>query len=203
MIAIIDYGLGNLGSIYNLIKKIGCDVEVTNDLGNIYKADKLILPGVGNFDAGIRNIREMGLEEILSQKVLIEKCPILGICLGMQLFMENSEEGNQKGLGWIDGDVIKFNFEKQSNYKIPHMGWNTVAVKKKTLLENNFEQEMRFYFVHSYYAKPIKEENIMLTTQYGIEFASGVCKDNIFGVQFHPEKSHRFGKQLLENFVRI
>lgn len=203
MITILNYGLGNLGSIYNMLKRIGCPAEITNDAEKVLRAEKLILPGVGQFDAGMRNIREMGLEGVLSKKVLKEKIPVLGICLGMQLFMESSEEGQEKGLGWIDGKVRKFHFEKQDNLKVPHMGWNTVKVSYTNALTLNFEEKMRFYFVHSYYVDPERKENVLLSTEYGKEFASGICKDNIFGVQFHPEKSHRFGRLLLENFAKI
>lgn len=202
MITIIDYGMGNLGSIKNMLKKIGVESEITNNKALIEKTEKIILPGVGHFDKAMRNLKELNLIEVLNRKAIIEKVPVLGICLGMQILASDSEEGNEKGLGWVDGNVVKFNIDKK--LKIPHMGWNTIEVKREnhSLFHNKYP-ETRFYFVHSYHFKCNHVLNILCTTNYGIEFTSAVCKDNIIGVQFHPEKSHKFGMRLLENFAKM
>ena len=202
MIVIIDYGIGNLASVLNMFKKIGAkDVCISSDNSIIEKADKLLLPGVGSFDAGMNNLEKSGLIPILNNKVLIKKTPILGICLGMQLLTQKSEEGIKPGLGWIDGETLKFNFNNNNELKIPHMGWNYVNVKKENPLIN-INEKNRFYFVHSYYVK-CKEEQSIATTQYGFDFTCMVKKENIFGAQFHPEKSLRFGMKFLENFVKL
>lgn len=201
MVTIIDYGMGNLGSIVNMIKKIGGDSILTSDKSAIEKAQKLILPGVGAFDNGMKHINELEITELLNKKVLTEKVPIIGICLGMQLLTKGSEEGILPGLGWVDAETIKF--KSDSSIRIPHMGWNTVKVMKPNPLINNDDPDTRFYFVHSYYVKCHQPEDILLTTNYGIEFTSGLQHGNIWGVQFHPEKSHKFGMRLLTNFLAI
>lgn len=202
MIVVIDYGIGNIASVLNMFKKIGAkDVCVSSDNSIIEKADKLLLPGVGSFDAGMNNLEKSGLIPILNNKVLIEKTPILGICLGMQLLTQKSEEGIKPGLGWIDGETLKFNFNNNNELKIPHMGWNYVNVKKENPLID-INEKNRFYFVHSYYVK-CNEEQSIATTQYGFDFTCMVKKENIFGAQFHPEKSLRFGMKFLENFVKL
>lgn len=202
MITIIDYGIGNLGSIYNMLKKNGSEAIITSSIEEISKAKKLILPGVGSFDYGMLKLRESGLIDLLNQKVVIGKTPILGICLGMQLFTNRSEEGNSKGLGWIDAQTVKFNMQgDNSKLKIPHMGWNRITIKKQSVLLNDMYEDARFYFVHSYYVQCNQQEDILTTTEYGFEFHSGLEKGNIAGVQFHPEKSHKFGLRFLKNFV--
>lgn len=203
MLVIVDYGLGNLGSVYNMIKKVGGSSVISSDPEVIAQADKLILPGVGKFDAGMTKIEEHGLLDVLNKKANEDKIPVLGICLGMQLLTERSEEGNKKGLGWIEADTVHFDFPKESGLKIPHMGWNYVEKAANTPLLSGFDETFRYYFVHSYYVKPKFPENILLKTNYGIEFASAIYKDNVFGVQFHPEKSHKFGKRLLTNFLAL
>ncbi len=203
MITIIDYGMGNLGSIYNMFKHINVESKISKDTDEISKAEKILLPGVGSFDAAIERIRENGLKEILDQKVLVEKVPILGICLGMQILTSESEEGNLEGLNWISGRTKKFVFA-DNHIKIPHMGWNIVRSSKTNPLTYNLAEDSRFYFVHSYYVKVYEEKNSLLKTTYGgIEFDSAIQKDNIWGTQFHPEKSHKFGMKLLENFAKI
>lgn len=202
MITIINYNLGNLNSIANMLRKIGYDCEITGDAEKIQKAKKLILPGVGAFDHGIKNLYDLRLIDVLKAKVLEEKIPILGICLGMQLMTKSSEEGVLSGLGFINAATKKFVLA--SNYKIPHMGWNTIEIKKKSTLTSNMEhEENRFYFVHSYYVHCEQESDILATTHYGIDFVSMFEHDNIFGAQFHPEKSHKFGMQLLKNFGEL
>lgn len=200
MVAIIDYGAGNLRSIHNKLSRLGIDAVITSDEKVIMQADKLILPGVGFFASGMENLKKSGLIEILNQKVLKEKTPILGVCLGMQLLFEYSQEGDAAGLGWIKGDVKKFNFPKK-RLKVPHMGWNTIKVKKSNKLLNEIPKNAQFYFVHSYHVCPKYDKNILATTNYGYDFTSVVVDNNIYGTQFHPEKSHSNGIQIIKNFA--
>ena len=202
MIVIIDYKTGNIGSLANMLKKIGAKAVVSSNPEEIKKAEKLILPGVGAFDVGMENLKNLGLVSLLKDRVRNKKTPILGICLGMQLFAQKSKEGTLPGLGWIEGEVKKFKFNN-NKFKIPHMGWNTIEIKKEDTLFKNMEGELRFYFVHSYYFVPFKKDNVLATTNYGINFTSIIKKENIIGVQFHPEKSHKFGMKLLDNFVKL
>jgi len=203
-IVIIDYGLGNPLSIKNMLKKAGFEkVIVSNEHDKISKAEKLILPGVGHFAQGMENLQTQGLITLLNELVLEQKKPILGICLGMQLMTKHSEEGNCEGLGWINAQTKKFQFADKS-LKIPHMGWNDTVFLTKPFSETNFEENPpRFYYVHSYYVQCNEKENILSTADYGKEFTSGFIKDNIMGVQFHPEKSHVFGKEFLKVFASI
>jgi glutamine amidotransferase len=201
MITIIDYKTGNLGSIQNILKRIGEDSVITSDKDIIEKATKIILPGVGAFDTGMRNLLELDLVDILNKKVITEKIPVLGICLGMQLMSNGSEEGSLPGLGWIDAETLRFKFRDTVEYKIPHMGWNFIRQHKDSKLFTDMYSDARFYFVHSYFFRANIEKDILLSTTYEIEFTSGVEKGNILGVQFHPEKSHKFGMKLLKNFV--
>lgn len=203
MITIINYGMGNLGSIVNMFKRIGVVSEVTNDVETIRKAEKLLLPGVGAFDAAMKRIHAIdGLRETLDEKVMVQKKPILGICLGMQLLTNSSEEGHEMGLGWIDATTVRF--PNGNGLKIPHMGWNIVHFTRPHALNKGMmDNEQRFYFVHSYYVVCANEEDVLGQTNYGINFTSMVQHENIFGAQFHPEKSHRFGMQLLKNFAEI
>jgi glutamine amidotransferase len=201
MITIVDYKTGNLGSIQNILKRIGVQSVVTSDKAQIAEATKLILPGVGAFDTGMRNLRDLDLIDVLNDKVIREKTPVLGICLGMQVLSKESEEGVLPGLGWIDAQTIKFRFEDSIEYKSPHMGWNFIKQHKPSSLLENMFCDPRFYFVHSYYFKPKDPGDILTSTNYEIEFTSAVEKENILGVQFHPEKSHKFGMKLLKNFV--
>ena len=202
MISIINYGLGNLGSIKNMMSFLEIDSEIVNDISKIKKAKRIILPGVGAFDAAISKINKInGLKDILDEKALNEKIPILGICLGMHLLTNKSEEGKLNGFGWIEAETKRFN--KLKGLKVPHMGWNKVHLNLSSDLTNNFLSESRFYFVHSYYVKVNEPNNEILTTKHGIKFSSGIQKENIFGVQFHPEKSHKFGMKIFENFSKI
>jgi glutamine amidotransferase len=203
VITIIDYKTGNLGSIQNILKRIGEESIVTSDKKVIAEATKLILPGVGAFDTGMKNLLELDLVDILNKKVVEEKTPVLGICLGMQLLSSGSEEGSLKGLGWINASTVRFKFEDSLEYKIPHMGWNFITQHKTSRLLDGMYPDPRFYFVHSYYFKANNRDDILTSTVYEIEFTSSLERDNILGVQFHPEKSHKFGMKLLKNFVDL
>jgi imidazole glycerol-phosphate synthase subunit HisH len=201
MIVIVDYKMGNLGSVSNIIKKIGHTSVITSDIEIISKATKIILPGVGSFEKAMNNLQEMNLIPILKERALVEKVPFLGICLGMQLLTKSSEEGNVNGLGWIAANTIKFELSNYPELKIPHMGWNDTQFTTAHFLSEGYHEDPRFYFVHSYHVVCEKDENILSTTKFGREFTSGIVKDNIIGVQFHPEKSHKFGMQLIKNFI--
>lgn len=194
--------MGNVGSIESMLRKIGAPSLISGSIDDIRRARKLILPGVGAFDNGMKNISELGLLPVLHSQVLEKGTPILGICLGMQLLTEKSEEGGLPGLGWIEGRTVRFRFDSQrKDLKIPHMGWNTVKVRKEGPLFAGMADSPRFYFVHSYHVRCSRQEDVLGTTEHGYEFASAVSRTNIMGTQFHPEKSHRFGMALLKNFV--
>lgn len=203
MITIIDYGMGNLGSVVNMLKKIGAAGKISSDVSEIKTSEKIILPGVGAFDAAIKRIDEMGLRDVLSDLAVNKKIPLLGICLGMQLLMDSSEEGLLPGLGLIKGRVLHFKNRIPDTLRVPHMGWNDVKISNPDPLTNGFQDEIRFYFVHSYFAKADNEADSMMKCDYGISFDAAVHHRNIYGAQFHPEKSHRFGMQFLKNFVAI
>lgn len=204
MIVIVDYGMGNLGSIQNMLKRVGADALISSDISEIENADKLILPGVGSFDTAMKNLNNLGLAHILNKKVIKDKTPVLGICLGIQLFTKRSEEGNLQGLGWIDAETIRFRFDNnQTNLKIPHMRWNTVKIRQESSLFKDMYKDARFYFVHSYHVVCNNEHDILSTTCHGYDFASAIQKENIIGVQFHPEKSHKFGMKILQNFTEL
>ena len=201
MIVIIDYGVGNLQSIFNKIKRMDVDAIISSDPEDIEKAKKLILPGVGAFENGMRNLKIFGLLSALNKKVIEKKTPILGICLGMHLFTKSSEEGHVSGLGWIDCTTEKFKFTPDPKLKIPHIGWNTLQIEKNHPLLKRITDDLSFYFLHSYHLVCQKEDIILATTNYGYDFVSAVGKENILGVQFHPEKSHKNGVKILRNFV--
>jgi imidazole glycerol-phosphate synthase subunit HisH len=202
MILIIDYGMGNLGSILNMLKKINAPAIISSKLDEIEKADKLILPGVGAFDNGMKNLSDLGLISVLKRKVLDRRTPVLGVCLGMQLLGKGSEEGQLPGLGWLDAKTVRFYFQgANANLKIPHMGWNQLVFRKSHPVFSDLEEVNRFYFVHSYHVVCANPDNVLASTTYGFDFTSVIVKDNIIGVQFHPEKSHTFGLRLLKNFV--
>jgi imidazole glycerol-phosphate synthase subunit HisH len=204
MIVIVDYGMGNLGSILNMLKKVGSKAIITTKADDIWAAEKIILPGVGAFDTGIKNLEALNLLDVLNEKVLKKKTLTLGVCLGMQLLTRRSTEGILPGLGWIQGETIHFQFDpKEAHLKIPHMGWNTISIQKNHPLVAGLDDESRFYFVHTYHVVCEQPEDILLTTHYEYPFASGVQHGNVMGTQFHPEKSHRFGMQLFRNFVEM
>ncbi len=202
MICIIDYGLGNIGSILNMLKYMGINAVSSSDPEIIHTATHLILPGVGSFDSGINKLKEKGLAEVLNREVLDVKKPVLGICLGAQLMLDSSTEGSQPGLGWIKGNCLKF--DTALGIKIPHMGWNTLdRIYDNCLFTGLPGYPPRFYFVHSYYFNLADKKDCTATSLYGREFASSFRKGNIYGVQFHPEKSHKFGMQVLLNFAKV
>lgn len=205
IITIINYGIGNLTSVKNMLRKAGADhVVISSELEDIEKADKFLLPGVGHFDYGMKKLKESGLIPVIEQKVLVERIPILGICLGAQLMTNRSDEGNSHGLGWVDGETISFNKEVlPPGYKIPHMGWNYIKTSKDCILFKDMYSDPRFYFVHSYHFMMQNSKDIWLQTEYGYEFCAAFQKDNIYACQFHPEKSHKFGLKLMENFVNL
>lgn len=198
MIAILDYGVGNLRSIYNMFRKVGVESIITSDIDVIKKSDKYLLPGVGSFDHGINSLRKASFFETLEIEVLGNKKPILGICLGMQLLTLDSEEGKEKGLGWIKAHTIKFDLADK-NLSIPHMGWNSVHPVNNDHLFHDL-RENRFYFVHTYHVVSNDEKNVLATSVYGQKFTCSIHDNNILGVQFHPEKSHKYGMKLLKNF---
>lgn len=203
MIAIIDYGLGNLASVQNMFRKIGVkDVIITGNPELIASADKLLLPGVGAFDKGITNLEKSGLIQVLNERVVMHGIPILGICLGMQLLTKGSEEGKLNGLGWIDAHTVKFRPEAGSQWKVPHMGWEYVTVTKENPLLSPHSKS-RFYFVHSYHVVCEAKEQSIGTAIFDKPFTCMVNKGNIFGTQFHPEKSLKFGMEVLLNFSKI
>jgi glutamine amidotransferase len=200
MIAIVDYDIGNLAAVSNMLRRIGFDSIITADPAAIAIADKLILPGNGHFDTCMKNIRATGLVPLIEKRVLEEGTPLLGICVGAQMLGTGSEEGSEAGLGWFDMKVRRF--PQKEGLRVPHMGWNQVTMPQPDhQLVRGLGEDARFYFVHSYYLEPADPATALLECEYGLPFAAGVVRRNIAGVQFHPEKSHRFGKQLLLNFA--
>lgn len=205
VIKILDYGMGNTASMLNMFRKAGGKAELCSKPNELDSATAIILPGVGSFDNGMIKLENSGLLEVLCHKVLEEKVPFLGICLGMQMLFEKSEEGVIPGLGWIRGNVIRFKFsdtQSLQSLKVPHMGWNVVHPKTYVNLFSGLEDEARFYFVHSYHVNCTDLSDILATANYGYEFTCSVRHDNIWGAQFHPEKSHRFGIQFFKNFLK-
>ena len=205
VIAIVDYGMGNVGAIHNMFRRIGVESVVTDSVDNIRAADQLILPGVGAFDAGMERINSSGLRDVLDEKVIQGQTPVLGICLGMQLLCTHSEEGDLPGLGWLDAATVRFSISdvEQPKRKIPHMGWNSVSAATDSPLFAGFEADPRFYFVHSFHVVCEQAEDIAGTVTYGTTVTAAVRKNHIFGVQFHPEKSHKYGMNLLRSFAGI
>ncbi len=204
-IHIVDYGMGNIFSVQKKLLQENIDVSVSSEPKDILNADKVILLGVGHFNKAMDNLNHLSLIEPLNDFAIVKKKPILGICLGMQLMAMTSEEGGgrQKGFGWIDASVKKFQTPNTKQFKIPHMGWNNVSLVKDSDLMRNISSEDEFYFVHSFFLQPKEKEIILNETNYIDYFCSGIEKENIFGVQYHPEKSHDAGQTLLRNFISI
>ena len=202
-ILIVDYGMGNLHSVVRKFERLNVKVTVSRDPEEIAGFDKLVLVGVGHFKKAMDNLRNLNLIEPLNKAVIIQKKPILGICLGMHLMGNKSEEGNAKGLGWVDADVKKIEVDNTLKFKVPHMGWNQINITKESLLMRGVRDNDEFYFAHSYYMKVKNESLILNETKYESEFTSAIEQDNIFGVQYHPEKSHKTGETLLSNFIKL
>jgi glutamine amidotransferase len=200
---IVDYGAGNLNSVKRSLDLLGAASSVSSDPEEIAKADKLILPGVGHFGRAMASLKQLELLDPLHQAVLVKRKPILGICLGMELMAEKSAEGNSRGLGWLDAEVVEFNIPYKNRYKVPHMGWNRLRRTKDSRLMKNVDESSEFYFVHSYHLAIRNQADLLSETQYGISFPSAIEKENIFGVQYHPEKSHDAGIQVLKNFIEM
>lgn len=204
MISILDYGSGNINAIRNIYERLNIPSELISSVGEIEKAERVILPGVGAFDETISTLREKGIVDILNRRVEKGNLLILGICVGMQMLADCSEEGSLAGLGWIPGEVKKFDKNLiQGKPKLPHLGWNSISIVKDCPLFKGIDEEIGFYFVHSYYFNCKYVENVLTTTDYGITFHSAISRGNVYGVQFHPEKSHDNGIQLLRNFAEL
>jgi len=202
MLTIVNYGVGNLSSMQNMLKKIGVASVVSSNKEEIASAEKLILPGVGAFDTCADRLKESGLIPVLNERVIKDKIPVLGVCVGMQLMLESSEEGIMPGLGWMKGKIVRFNRDLiPEQLKIPHMGWAEIGVSKKNNLLDGIEEAPRYYFVHSFHASLEYREDELFFATHGYQFTAGIQRENITGVQFHPEKSHKFGMKLLFNFV--
>lgn len=203
-IKVINTGVSNIRAIPNMLRRLNSDAEIATDPDAVRTADCIILPGVGSYDAAIRRLREQGIWDILNEKAA-EGTPFLGICLGMQLMAEGSEEGEKPGFGWFRGGLKRFRSDAipDTMLRVPHMGWNLIREMRSHPLYAGMEQEARFYFDHSYYFVPGDSNEWCGATDYGVRFASGICRDNLYGVQFHPEKSHRFGLRLFQNFLSL
>ena len=204
MNVIIDYGVGNIGSIANMLRKINAESVITSNPVEIAKASRLILCGIGAFDDGMAKLETLGILDVLKKKVLEDKTPIMGVCLGMQLFTRGSEEGKKEGLSFVDAYTKKFDFGSngQQQLRVPHMGWNEVELSKPSRLFENMYEEPRFYFVHSFHAVMDRPGDELLKANYGYPFTAAFEKENIIGVQFHPEKSHKYGMRLYEKFIQ-
>jgi len=202
-IAILDYGMGNIKSVERKIQQLGAEPIVTNDHSKIISADKIILPGVGHFGKAMENLEKNNLIDSLNEAVLVNKAPILGICLGMQLLTEYSQEGERNGLGWVKATVQKFNVKDTLRHKVPHTGWNQVTTLKESPLMFKITKDSEFYFVHEYHIVCEDKQDVLNETLYEYSFVSAFQKENIFGVQYHPEKSHDVGLQLFKNFINL
>jgi imidazole glycerol-phosphate synthase subunit HisH len=202
VIAILDYGMGNLPSLVNMFRRSGIDAQPVQDVGELRTADKLVLPGVGAFDAAMSRINGApGLRDTLEDLAMVRKIPVLGVCLGMHLLTRSSEEGALPGLGWVGASTVRF--PRSRERKVPHMGWNVARPTQSSPITDGVGDEPRYYFVHSFYVKADHQSSSIMSTEYGLEFDAAISHENIFGVQFHPEKSHRFGMQILHNFGNL
>jgi glutamine amidotransferase len=204
MIAIVDYGLGNIGAFVNVYNRANIKAIVAKSANELKSASKLILPGVGHFDHAMELLQRSGMRDTLDRLVLGDKVPVIGICVGMQILARKSEEGNLPGLGWIDADVKAFkSWEAAKDKVLPHMGWNDVRTRVSSPLFEGLEDDARFYFLHSYYVSCDRQDDVLAACHYGAEFSCAVRHANVYGVQFHPEKSHSFGNRLLKNFAGL
>jgi len=202
-VVIVDYGMGNLNSVAKKIRKLEGNAIISSDPKEILQAIKIILPGVGHFAKAVFNLKSHSLWDALNEAVLEKQIPILGICLGMQLMTKYSEEGGVEGLGWFDAEVIKFHLKNNLRYKVPHMGWNSIHPQKNSVLFEDLPEMPEFYFVHAYHVKSDNQDQVLAYTNYEYDFVSALEKDTIFGLQFHPEKSHEVGERLIANFLKL
>jgi glutamine amidotransferase len=204
MITLIDYGVGNIFAFQNVYKRLDIPTKIAKTSQDLIDAKKLILPGVGSFDYAMTQLNATGMREKLDELVLEKKVPVIGICVGMQMMGNRSDEGKLEGLKWIDSEILKFDENLiQQRTKLPHMGWNDVAPINNHPLFIGLEKDAIFYFLHSFYFKCKNETESIATSEYGISFSSAVNRDNIYGIQFHPEKSHQYGEKLLYNFAKL
>jgi imidazole glycerol-phosphate synthase subunit HisH len=204
MITLINYGSGNIHAIANIYKRLNIPYILASEITTLKKAEKLILPGVGDFDETMKLFRKLGIKDTLDELVLVKKVPILGVCVGMQVLGKSSDEGSEDGFGWIDGEVKKFDVSKFIHKPhLPHMGWNEVGPVRKSSLFDQVIPENGFYFLHSYYFSCKNETDILAKTKYGIDFASAINHNNVYGFQFHPEKSHQNGIEIFKNYANL
>jgi glutamine amidotransferase len=203
MITVVDIGSGNIASVLNMFKRTGVAAEVQNAPERVAKARSLVIPGVGHFGACMDRVEQTGLRAALDEAALGRRVPVLGICVGMQLMMAHGQEGDRAGLGWIEGEVVRLPTDAVPDGRVPHMGWNTVEVVRDDPLFVGLEATPRFYFVHSYHARCADESDVLGRTDYGIALTAAIQRGHLRGVQFHPEKSHRFGMQVLRNFAAL
>jgi glutamine amidotransferase len=203
MISVLDYGVGNLGSILNMMRRAGVDAALISTPEEVAAATKLLLPGVGAFDNGMQRLAASGMQDALRRRVVEDGVPILGICLGMQMLGAGSEEGNEPGLGFLDATCVRFRFPEEPSRKVPHMGWSVIEPCKPSRLLAGLDDDARFYFVHSYHLVAADPATVLASSRYGSDFVAMVEKGNVMGAQFHPEKSHRFGMTLLTDFAEL
>jgi imidazole glycerol-phosphate synthase subunit HisH len=202
-IAIIDYSSGNLHSVYKKLSQLKAHPFIAISPSEILSADKIVIPGVGHFGKAIDNLKISGVYDALNEAAVVKKIPVLGICLGMQLMAEKSEEGNATGFGWIKGIVIRFRIDNSDRLKIPQTGWNTLNIKKESKLLKDLTGNEEFYFLHSYHMEVTDRTDILASTDFGYEYVSAIERENFFGAQFHPEKSHGAGSKILKNFIEL
>jgi glutamine amidotransferase len=203
VIVIVDHGMGNLGSVANMLRKIGAQGVRSAERDVIRRADKIVLAGIGAFDGAAERLAELGLVDVLNEQVLVRRVPVLGVCLGMQLMARTSEEGSRAGLGWLDADVQRFSFPDGARLPIPHMGWEEIELTRPAALFDQDAGGLRFYFSHAYHLVCHDQTVVVAKATYGYEFAAAVQRDNIYGTQFHPEKSHIFGAEVYRRFVAL